>query len=86
MFESAQKLQKKGAQVQGTDDSDTIARLNERMLKEKNEELGTVNGLGKPVQRETLHQDPFQNLIVARDHKLVIAEMNKKLLNSVKER
>ena len=32
-------------------------------------ELGKVYGLGEALERSTLHQDPFQNLALAKEHK-----------------
>ena len=31
-------------------------------------ELGKVYGLGEALERSTLHQDPFQNLALAKEH------------------
>ena len=40
-----------------------IRDLNKRMANMSvNQELGTVEGLGKVLERKTLHQDPFANM------------------------
>ena len=56
------------------------------MKNQKNEELGTVIGLGQTLERSDLHQDPFQALSLAREHAQLLEEMQQKLKSSQEER
>ena len=44
-----------------------------------NLELGVVEGLGVTIKRSKLHQDPFQNMQLEKEHKEMLDEMAAKL-------
>lgn len=49
-------------------------------------ELGTVAALGEKLERSTLHQDPFQNLALSKEHDKMIQDMGEKLKRSKQDR
>ena len=49
-------------------------------------ELGTVKALGQHLDRSTLHQDPFQNLALKKDHEKMVSIMQERLKKSQEER
>lgn len=50
------------------------------------QDLGTIKGLGEVLDRNSLHQDPFANMVFQKEHKMLVEELNAKIKSAEAER